>query len=291
MGGTTSTEPSCVEEAQVVTGAQPKLETSEARSSVGFASKLTASVRKPARGLAFAMATVGVFASWLVGLPLAWPTVGKRRWRDIAIHNWGRLAVSILGIRVHTHGTPPPQGSLLVANHLSYVDIVVLASQTRCVFLSKAEVADWPGIGWMARAVGVLFVKREDRRSLPAVAAELAAELERGHTVVLFPEGTSSRGAEVLPFRASLLAPAAEGALPAACATLGYRLPDGSGDPSELVCWWGDMTFADHFLHLLELPHIDADVRFGAERILDRDRKVLAHRLWEAVQAQFEPVR
>jgi 1-acyl-sn-glycerol-3-phosphate acyltransferase len=243
------------------------------------------------RATLFALGTLCVFAVWLIGLPVAAGLRRRRSWRDEATHRWGQWGVAVLGVRVHVEGAPPPPGSLLVANHLSYLDIVVLASRTRCTFLSKAEVGDWPVFGRMARAVGILFVRREDRRSLPEVAQRLEAELEAGHTVVLFPEGTSSRGAEVLPFRASLLAPVAARDLPVAHATLRYRIPPELGSAGDLVCWWGDMTFADHFLGLLELPNIDADLRFGTDRVQDRDRKVLAQRLWEAVQAQFEPVR
>jgi 1-acyl-sn-glycerol-3-phosphate acyltransferase len=243
------------------------------------------------RGLGLALVTMSLFVAWALGyLPAL--AVGRRgAWRNELIHRWGQAAARVLGIRVRTTGTPPEAGTLLVANHLSYVDILVLASQVRCVFLSKAEVASWPVLGWMARAVGVLFIKREDRRSLPEVARTLDRELRAGHTVVLFPEGTSSRGAEVLPFRASLLAPAAEGGLPVAWAVLGYRIPPDAGAASERVCWWGEMTFAPHFARLLELPSIEAELRFGSELLRQRDRKALAQDLWEAVQAHFEPVR
>ncbi|MEO0650752.1 MAG: lysophospholipid acyltransferase family protein [Planctomycetota bacterium] len=248
-------------------------------------------LRVARRAAGLGLVTVGVFTLWLIGLLPALLLRRRRAWRDRVTQLWGRLGLVTLGVRVHTHGEPPPRGSLLVSNHLSYLDILVMASRGPCTFISKAEVGDWPLLGPMARAVGILFVKREDRRALPQVARQLATELEAGHTVVLFPEGTSSRGAEVLPFRASLLAPAAEGPFPVAHATLGYRIPRDSGAASDLVCWWGDMTFVDHLLALLELPYIDADVRFGKERVQDRDRKALALRLWEAVQAQFEPVR
>lgn len=249
-----------------------------------------ATLRQIFRALAVVVITVGSFVTWCLGQPFALAVGRRRAWRDRIIHWWGRALCAAIGIRVHTEGERPTGGCLLVSNHLSYVDILVLAATGPCVFLSKAEVGDWPGIGWMARTVGVLFVQREHRRSLPAVAALLTEELEAGRTVVLFPEGTSSQGVEVLPFRASLLAPAAEGGAPVAYAALSYRVPDGHAAASQSVCWWGDMTFADHLISLLKLPYVDAQVRFGRECLIDRDRKVLAQRLWQAVQAQFEPV-
>lgn len=249
-----------------------------------------ASLRLILRAAALAGLTAGVFGLWLLALPFALLLGRRRALRDRAIHYWGRSVSAAIGLRIRRIGDPPPAGSLLVTNHLSYVDILVLAAQRPLVFLSKAEVASWPLIGWGAKAVGVLFIDREDRRALPAVAELLASEVAAGSTVVLFPEGTSSRGAEVLPFRASLLAPAASGGTPVAIAALSYRTPEGHAAASESVCWWGDMTFADHLIRLLKLPHVDVTVRFGEERFTDRDRKVLAQRLWQAVQAQFEPV-
>ncbi|HKX45760.1 MAG TPA: 1-acyl-sn-glycerol-3-phosphate acyltransferase, partial [Planctomycetota bacterium] len=116
------------------------------------------------------------------------------------------------------------------------------------------------------------------------------AHLARGHTVVLFPEGTSSRGVEVLPFRPSLLEPAAGGGFPVVPAAVSYRTPAGAPPASRAVCWWGDMTFAGHFVRLLGLPGFDARVAFGSEAPREPDRKVLADNLWQAVRAQFEPV-
>ena len=106
---------------------------------------------------------------------------------------------------------------------------------------------------------------------------------------MLFPEGTSSGGDQVLPFRPSLLEPAARGGLPVAHASLRYISPEGFPPASESICWWRDMPFGSHVLSLLRLPRIRAEVRFGPELLRGRDRKELAHRLWEATKAQFEP--
>jgi 1-acyl-sn-glycerol-3-phosphate acyltransferase len=243
------------------------------------------------RGAGVALLTPGCFGLWVLGAPWAWAAGRRRRWRDWIIHTWGRSLCWALGIRIRREGPIPRGGCLLVCNHVSYVDILVLAAQGPCVFLSKAEVADWPGLGWMAARTGVLFVKREDRRSLPAVAALLREEVEGGSVVVLFPEGTSGPGNTVLPFRASLLAPAAEAGFPVAIAALSYRTPEGHIPASQAVCWWGDMTLGSHLSGLLQLPHVDAQIRFAPEPIHEGDRKVLAHRLWEAVQALFEPIQ
>jgi 1-acyl-sn-glycerol-3-phosphate acyltransferase len=234
--------------------------------------------------------TVGIWIAWVIGLPLAFATKRPGRWRNLCIHAWGRALMIVLGVRVERRGSPPTGGFLLVANHLGYLDIPVIASQVPVVFVSKAEVAHWPVIGWFARSVGILFVDRADKRALPKVAADIERELRGGNGVVLFPEGTSSKGAEVLTFRPSLLDPAARLGIPVSCAALSYRTPEGCTPASRSVCWWGDMTFGGHAIGLLGLPRIDAVVSFGDTPVVDADRKSLAQRLWNAVQVRFEPV-
>lgn len=235
--------------------------------------------------------TLFLWLVWLCGLPFAALARRTGAWRNLAVHWWGRFVVAALRVRVERRGTPPRGGFLLVANHLGYLDIPVIASQVPVIFVSKAEVADWPVIGWIARSVGVVFLERERKRDLPRVAERIAAELSHGNGVVLFPEGTSSRGAEVLAFRPSLLDPAARAGLPVSYAALSYRTPEGSPPASEAVCWWGDMTFGGHALRLLGLPWIEAEVAFGDAPVVDTDRKSLAQRLWQAVRLRFEPVR
>lgn len=203
-------------------------------------------------------------------------------------NRWGRGVCRVMGVRISVQGTPP-EGSLLVSNHLGYLDIPVLASQVHALFLSKAEVADWPVMGFVARQSGTLFVKRERKRDLPQVAAQIAEELGSGGAVVLFPEGTSSAGDSVLPFRASLLDPLARGDLPVSYAHLTYTTPPGSPPSGKCVAWWGDMPFGGHFLGLLRLPYVLAEVRFGPEPLSHSDRKVLALRLWKAVQSLQSP--
>lgn len=235
--------------------------------------------------------TLGIWVLWLVGLPVALAAGRRGPWRDQIVHLWGRFVVRCLAVRVTRRGEPPAGGFFLVANHLSYLDIPLLASQMPTNFVSKAEIAHWPVIGWLAQTVGVVFLRREDKRDLLRVSTEIERELEAGNGVVLFPEGTSSKGEVVLPFRPSLLAPAARGGLSVSYAAISYRTPAGCPPASTVVCWWGGMTFAGHILDLLRLPSIHATVNFGDAPIREADRKDLAQRLWEAVQARFEPVK
>lgn len=212
------------------------------------------------------------------------------RWRARVLRGWARGTAWLLGMRIEVRGAPPGAPFFLVTNHLGYVDVLVLASQTPCAFIAKAEIARWPVFGALCRSVNTVFIQRQSKRDIPSVVEQIDGVLRREVGVVLFPEATSSMGAEVLPFRPSLLESAARARLPVSYAALTYRTsPD--APPAHLsVCWWGDMTFGRHLLSLLGVRRIDARVTFGPDRILEDDRKVLAEHLRRAVEACFDPV-
>lgn len=248
------------------------------------------SARLVVRSLALCAWTGACFAALLLGMPVAALAARLSTWRARVQQVWARGLCRILCVRVRVHGEPPRGAFLLVANHLSYVDILVLGGLFPCTFVAKAEIARWPVLGLLARASGTLFVERENKRALRSVNRRLVARLEQGQGLVLFPEGTSTAGERVLPFRPALLEPAAALGLPVRYAALRYATPPGERAPAEVVCWWGDMTFGAHVLELLRLAHVEAFVHFGPEPIADPDRKTLAARLWAAVAERFEPL-
>lgn len=172
---------------------------------------------------------------------------------------------------------PIPTRGLLVANHLSYLDILAIAAVTPAVFVSKADVRRWPLFGWLAGLAGTVFVERERRTHVGAVNDEIQQALDGGALVVVFPEGTSSDGTTILPFRTSLLEPAARSQHPIATAWLHYELPD--GDAREEVCYWGDHVFFPHLLNLTGKRSVRATLRFGSFEKHTEDRKELARQL------------
>lgn len=209
------------------------------------------------------------------------------RCRDFCLRNWSRALLRLMGARVSVRGAPPSPPFMLVSNHLSYVDVLVLASRVSPVFLAKSEVAGWPLVGALCRSVGTLFVDRRNRRDLPRVLAAIDRALERGQGVVVFPEGTSTSGEGVEPFYPPLLEVAARRPFPVSYATLSYSTPPGESPAREAVCWWGDLPFAEHMWRVLRVRRIHATLAFGAESVTAGDRKELAVRLQQSVAEQY----
>lgn len=211
--------------------------------------------------------------------------IGARR-RELAVKaEWlsrtCRRLLGVLGIRVVSRGVPA-RGSVIVANHLSYIDIVVLSSLTPVVFVAKREVRGWPLFGWFAEKAGTRFIDREKRGDVTRIGSELGPVMEAGPSVVLFLEGTTSDGREVLPFRASLLAPAVGAGWKLAPAGIAYAVPEGRSAETE-VCWWGDMTLPPHLGNLATLPWVEARVAWGETLQAAGDRKALAAGLRDEV--------
>ncbi|MGE3308819.1 MAG: lysophospholipid acyltransferase family protein [Limisphaerales bacterium] len=201
------------------------------------------------------------------------------------VQRWSRRSLSRVGIRVEAVGTVPTQG-ILVCNHLGYLDIGVIAICGPMVFVSKAEVARWPFMGSLARCAGTLFLRRDQRAHVAEISAAFRPIVEGGTVVAMFPEGTSSGGDSVLPFRPSLLEPAAANGWPVTPACIRYEVSDGL--VSEDVAYWREMTFAPHFLNLMSKRWIVARVEFGNPIQGIRDRKELSRRLHGEVSAMLE---
>jgi 1-acyl-sn-glycerol-3-phosphate acyltransferase len=210
--------------------------------------------------------------------------------RARVFQRWSRGAAWILGLRVEQRGTPPRPPFILVSNHMSYVDIVLLGTQVPGIFVAKSEVADWPLIGWMCKSVDTIFIDREQKRDIPRVMTQVETTIAGGTGVVVFPEGTSGNGEGVLRFNPSLLEAAARSQMPVYHATLYYEtLPD-SPPAQEAICWWGGAEFGPHGLKLIRLPRFHGRVTFGKEPIQAATRKELALLLRTAVLRNFEPI-
>lgn len=182
----------------------------------------------------------------------------------------------VFRVKTQLTGDIPSKG-LLACNHLSYLDILVIGSLTPCVFVAKNDVRHWPVLGWFATMAGTVFVHRGKRTQAAQSVDEIGAALKNGALVALFPEGTSSGGETVLPFKSSLLESAAQHAHTLTVGLLEYELAD--GDASEEVCYWKDMTLLPHLINLFSKREVQASLCFKTLRETSADRKQLARQL------------
>lgn len=163
-----------------------------------------------------------------------------------------RSAFAILRLPLLVRGPRMKVPGAVVANHGSWLDIFALNARKNVYFVSKSEVADWPGIGWLARATGTVFIQR-DPRDVKNQIAVFEERLQHGHRLLFFPEGTSTDTLRVLPFKPTLFAPFFSDRIVHDMhiqpVTVIYHAPEGA-DP-RFYGWWGDMGFAEHLLKVL----------------------------------------
>jgi lyso-ornithine lipid O-acyltransferase len=171
-------------------------------------------------------------------------------------------------VRCDVEGRIPTHG-LVVSNHLSYLDIVILSAAMPCFFVAKSEIGNWPYFGKAARAGGTLFLDRSRRRSAERVADLIRERLKLSVPVLLFPEGTSTNGT-MLRFHARLFEPAIRACAPITPAAIRYGTEDGR--PESELCWFGDDALAPHLVKTLKAPRFYAKLSFGEPRVYGHRR-------------------
>ncbi|MFW8593127.1 lysophospholipid acyltransferase family protein [Cribrihabitans neustonicus] len=242
------------------------------------------------RGLLLGTLVFGSLAVLLLLRLLERPLFGLRRpLTPFLTQTVCRGALAILGLSCLSRGQIMRQPGAVVANHASWLDIFVLNAQKRVYFVSKAEVAGWPGIGWLARATGTVFIER-DRQKARAQTELFAKRLAAGHKLLFFPEGTSTDGLRILPFKTTLFAPFFNDGLRHGShiqpVTLRYTAP--AGAPPRFYGWWGDMDFGPHLLKVLSAPRQGVvEVMWHAPLNVSEfpDRKALAAKAFATVKA------
>ena len=182
-----------------------------------------------------------------------------------------------------------PLGSgpeLIVANHLTYFDVLAFGSAFPCVFVAKREVRSWPLFGLLASLGGTLFIERGNRASTLLVAMQVKQLLSQGVSVMLFPEGTSSDGSTVMRFHPSLFEPAIACQAPVTAAAIRYAcadLPGGEAVPEKDLCYYGDDVFLPHLMKALARRGLRAGIRFGENAAPYSDRRTAATASWREV--------
>lgn len=208
-----------------------------------------------------------------------------------------RLVCWCLGVRRHVRGTPPPAGTgaLIVANHVSWLDIGVIGAERQLAFVAKSEVAGWPVVGFLADLQRTLYIDRQRRGATAGVAATMGARIAAGEEVVLFAEGTTGDGTRVLPFRSSLLGAAHQAmgdaaedvtVYPLAITYTGWQgLPGGRIERAALA-WYGDTELWPHLKLILECGAVDVELVWGQPIVMGHatSRKQATRLAQEAVR-------
>lgn len=205
-------------------------------------------------------------------------------WRAIERLGWAAV-LHLFNVGVTVHGRPAAGGALMLANHVSWIDIAALGRITDACFVAKAEVGGWPVIGAAARRIGCLFVDRGSRRSAQDVAGQIGARLRRGRNVIVFPEGTTGPGDCVLPFRSTLTGATGGAALAVQPVALVYR----TAQDRRLAAWLGDAALLPHALALARSGGVALEIWFEPP-FLAPDRKAAACRAQVAVAARLTSV-
>jgi 1-acyl-sn-glycerol-3-phosphate acyltransferase len=225
----------------------------------------------------------GMFLEAGAELILTRPSTRQKRadW----LHRFCARSMRRMGITISVQGNFP-EGGALITNHQSYLDIVTLAAIQPCVFVSKAELVNVPVVGWMTTMSGTVFVERGRGGSAARASEGMKAASEAGLPVVFFPEGTTTNGRELLPFRSGLLAQVMAAEEPITAGHLTYSMNEDNGadvSVEENICW-GDLPMFTHVFTFLGLRGVHVEVRFAPSPI-DFSSDLL-HRKAAAVEAR-----
>ena len=189
-------------------------------------------------------------------------------WRDAAVVTWSRVFLLIIGVRLESRGLPPQPGSgegsnqlgsLLLINHTSWLDVFSIAAVAPARFVSKAEIGRWPLAGWLAIAVGTLFVERGKRHAVMRTNQALSERLRAGQLIGVFPEGTTTDGSRLLPFHANLVQPAID--LGAPVRPVGLRFTQ-RGEFSRVAMFVGEMNLMQSLWRVVTAPHLAVELHW-----------------------------
>lgn len=206
-------------------------------------------------------------------MPLSNGLMGRRAniVNEAIRRHWNRTVCRILGVQLTVTGELSREARLWVANHISWLDIIALGSQETMTFVAKHEVANWPVMGYLARRIGTLFVRRGDAEQSAAIAEQMTWHLRQGKRLMLFPEGTTTNGERVLRFHSKLFQPAHLAQVQVQAIALVYR-----GATREIAPFIGEDEFLPHLLRLLRHPRIEIHLHYCPPLPANVQRDVLA---------------
>lgn len=200
------------------------------------------------------------------------------KWIAFFTQVWAKVTCMVLNIQVHIDGnTSIKQGSLIVANHVGSPDIFILGATFKGFFVSKADIADWPLFGWLARLGLTVFADRNKRHQVKALIGEIEQRLKSGHSVILFPEAQTTDGTDVVPFKSAVFESAVLASCPVVPVEILYH-----DDHQPTIAYYGD-SFISHIMTLLKEPQLLATVKVFPEISAGVDRQTLAEKSYKAI--------
>ncbi|KXU90921.1 glycerol acyltransferase [Paraburkholderia monticola] len=204
---------------------------------------------------------------------------------------WSLKMLRLCGMRlvVHNDAARLDRGALVVANHISWIDIYVINAWRPTPFVSKAEIRQWPVVGWLAQQLDTVFIQREKRSDAKRIMHELAARLGAGELMCVFPEGTTTNGLALLPFHANMFQAAVSAGVPVQPVCIMYE--DAQGRQSTAPAYIDDVSLADSLDMLLRGGPLTAHVYVGAALAPDADRRVLAARAQDVVAGALQAMQ
>lgn len=230
--------------------------------------------------------TVGAYLAWgLAATVLVFP-FASRPTRLALREYWAKTLLEGIGIELRVEGAPIDAGVLLLANHVSWLDVLVIASLAPAAFVAKSEVRCWPAIGWLAARAETLFLRRASGRSLLEVKNRIAGLLVDGRSVAMFPEATTTDGESVLPFRSGMLQAAVDSDRPVQAIAIAYR--DEQRVRSAAAAFTDDVNLCRSIAAVCGAGRIIACVTIAAPLPpAGRSRKALARQARGAVAAML----
>ena len=213
------------------------------------------------------------------------PQLGTEQ-REARVQAWSLQFLALWGVHLKVIGTPVRSGpALIVSNHISWLDILVIHAARHCRFVSKSDIRDWPLIGTLATGAGTLYIERTSRKDALRMVHDMADAMRAGDVVAVFPEGTTSDGQSLLPFHANLIQSAIAADAPVQPMSLKF-VDAHSGQMTLAPCYIGDDTLIASVWRTLTAPPITAVVHFGEPQTArGRDRRQWAAELRESVIA------
>lgn len=218
-------------------------------------------------------------------ISVRFPRIGVEQ-REMLVQAWALQLLALWGIHLKVVGQPVVSGpALMVSNHISWLDILVIHAARYCRFVSKSDIRSWPVVGALATGAGTLYIERASRRDALRMVHDMADAMKQGDVVAVFPEGTTSDGRELLPFHANLIQSAIVAEVPVQPMSIQF-VDARTGEMTLAPCYIGDDTLLVSVWRTLTAEPITAVVHFGQAQTADgRDRRRWASDLRASVQS------